>query len=447
MKNAVLDRLKSYFDEYFSDATKPTARNLFLIVVSILALDIFRSVRFAHRHVLSKLSGASLNAYYYALKTDRLDHEAWRSVTVSKALRAVPESLESQPLFLSIDDTMVEKEGEKFELRSKLFDHAAHNGSNYLNGHCMVSILLSFPVMADGSIRYLSVPLGYRLWDKKQTKLEIAAEMVRQAMAGIGQGRQVFLLCDSWYPKGCVAGLVDEFDNLDIICNARIDTAMYDLPPERTGKRGRPRKYGGRLSPEDFELQSPETGDWKIGVRPVLTRLWGGGRVVYAIVTLSKSGNGSRRLFLCTKNPESIILDYSRCEDETIRGYGEDDVSFLPLACYSPRWNIEISYYESKTFWSFEEYRVRSREGIERLLNLECIAYSAMTLLPYSDSSFSCYQSASAQETRFGIGQEIQASIIFGSFVEKLETVKKSHPFIKIIEGYILSRFKNVQKL
>ncbi len=197
MKNSVLDRLKSYFDEYFPNATKPTARNLFLIVVSILTLDIFRSVRFAHRHVLSKLSDTSLNAYYYALKTDRVDHASWRDVTVSKALRAVLGRLEVQPLFLSIDDTMVEKEGEKFELRSRLFDHAAHNGSNYLDGHCMVSILLSFSVMGDGGICYLSVPLGYRLWDKKKTKLEIAAEMVRQAMDIIGTQRQVFLLCDS----------------------------------------------------------------------------------------------------------------------------------------------------------------------------------------------------------------------------------------------------------
>jgi|UniRef100_N2A5E0 hypothetical protein len=446
MKNSVLDRLKSYFDEYFSDATKPTARNLFLIIVSILALDIFRSVRFAHRHVLAKLSDTSLNAYYYALKTDRLDHESWRNVTLSKALKAVPVHLAAQPLFLSIDDTMVEKEGDKFELRSRLFDHAAHNGSNYLDGHCMVSILLSFPVLADGSIRYLSVPLGYQLWDKKQTKLEIAAEMVRHAVDAIGPDRQVFLLCDSWYPKGCVAGLVDEYNNLDIICNARIDTVMYGFPPGRTGKRGRPRKYGERLSPEDFELESPKTGDWKVGVRPVLTRLWGE-RVVYAIVTLPKSGNGSRRLFFSTKDPESIILDYSKCEDDTIRGYGEDNKKFLPLACYSPRWNIEVSYYESKTFWSLEEYRVRSREGIERLVNLECIAYSAMTLLPYSDGSFSCYQSASAQETRFGIGQEIQASIIFSSFVESLETVKKAQSFIKIIEGYVLSGFKKIKKL
>ncbi len=112
--------------------TKPTARNLFLIVVSILTLDIFRSVRFAHRHALTKLSDTSLNAYYYALKTDRPNHEAWRDVTLSKALKVVPGQLTAQPLFLSIDDAMVEKKGEKFELRSKLFDHAAHDGSNYL---------------------------------------------------------------------------------------------------------------------------------------------------------------------------------------------------------------------------------------------------------------------------------------------------------------------------
>ena len=265
-------------------------------------------------------------------------------------------------------------------------------------------------------------------------------------MDNIGPDRQVSLLCDSWYPKGCAAGLVNEYQNLDIICSARIDTVMYSLPPERTGKRGRPKNYGERLSLEDFELGSPKTGDWKIGVRPVLTRLWGE-RAVYALVTLPKSGNGSRRLFFCTKDPESIPLDYSRCEDGTLRGYGEENRQFLPLACYSLRWDIEISYYESKAFWSLEEYRVRSREGIERLINLENIAYSAMTLLPYSEGSFSCYQSASAQETRFGIGEQIQASIIFGSFVEKLETVKKSCVLIKIIENYIQSGFKNVQNL
>ena len=33
-----------------------------------------------------------------------------------------------------------------FEDVSKLFDHAAHNGSNYLIGHCFVSLMLCFEV-------------------------------------------------------------------------------------------------------------------------------------------------------------------------------------------------------------------------------------------------------------------------------------------------------------
>ena len=171
LKNSVFNRQFLYFQDYFSNASKPTACNLFLLVISILTLNIFRSVRFAHSHVISRLSGTSLNAFYYTLKTNTYDHSVWNDVTVSKAVRAVPRPLEGQPIFPSIDDTMVEKFGRHFELCSKLYDHAAHNGSNYLNGHCIVSLLLSFLVYRDGKILYLSVPVGYRLWDKEKSKI------------------------------------------------------------------------------------------------------------------------------------------------------------------------------------------------------------------------------------------------------------------------------------
>ena len=51
-------------------------------------------------------------------------------------MKLIPDSLQTQPVFLCVDDTMVSQFGTKFENVSKLFDHAAHNGSNYLNGHC-----------------------------------------------------------------------------------------------------------------------------------------------------------------------------------------------------------------------------------------------------------------------------------------------------------------------
>lgn len=85
------------------------------------------------------------------------------STTAKIALKIIPASLRTQPVFLCVDDTMVSKFGTKFENVSKLFDHAAHNGSNYLNGHCFVSIMLCVPVWNQDKISYLSVPLGYRM--------------------------------------------------------------------------------------------------------------------------------------------------------------------------------------------------------------------------------------------------------------------------------------------
>lgn len=80
---------------------------------------------------------------------------------------------------------MVEKYGTKFQSRSRLFDHAAYNGSNYLNGHCFVSIMLHVPFQSEHDIIYLSIPLGYGLWTKELSKLELVADMVRSVMAAL----------------------------------------------------------------------------------------------------------------------------------------------------------------------------------------------------------------------------------------------------------------------
>jgi len=416
------------------------------VILAILTLDTFRSVSFAHRHVISKISKTSLNAFYYTLQTDAFEHSAWNDVTTKKALSVVPEQLDSQPLFLSVDDTLVEKFGKKFEYSSKLFDHAAHNGSNFLNGHCMVSLLLSFPVISDGIMQYCSVPLGYRLWDKSKSKLALAAELVKQAMNVIGSNRQVILLCDSWYPKAEITELIECYDNLHLICNVRSDTVLYNLPPEPTGKRGRPRKHGERLSLEQFELSKPKHGDYKIGTRQVITNLWKD-RKVYALVTFPKKGKGTHRLFLSTIDPKEISFTQEWCNKGELCPYAEENIEYLPLDLYALRWNIEVSYYEGKTFWSMENYRVRNSRAIERLVNLLSISYSAMTLLPYSDSSFSNYQSASAQETKYAIGQQIQSFVILCSFGEFLETVKNSGKLLKMLETYIISAFNKIQKL
>ena len=169
------------------------------------------------------------------------------NITARTALKLIPDPLKTHPVFLCVDDTMVSKSGKKFENVSKLFNHAAHNGSNYLNGHCFVSIMLCVPVLDHDKISYLSVPLGYRMWQKKESELELAASMIRQVMPEFLSKEHVIILCDSWYTKKNLVSIIDEYPNLDLIGNARIDSVMYDLAPERTRRRGRPAKHGKRL--------------------------------------------------------------------------------------------------------------------------------------------------------------------------------------------------------
>ena len=82
--------------------------------------------------------------------------------------------------------------------------------------------MIHVPLESEEGILYLSVPLGYRLWMKELTKLDLAADMVRSVMAKLASCGQVILLCDSWYTKKPVTGLVAEFGNLEMICSARL---------------------------------------------------------------------------------------------------------------------------------------------------------------------------------------------------------------------------------
>lgn len=154
------------------------------------------------------------------------------NVTARLALQIIPEHLRNEPVFLCIDDTMIAKFDKKFEDVSKLFDHAAHNGSNYLNGHCFLSLMLCIPVWKKNRIVYQSIPLGYRMRTKEVSKLELAADMVRAIMPELQQKHQVLLLFDSWYAKKVLVCLAYEYENLDIICNTSVLTRLYlDKPP------------------------------------------------------------------------------------------------------------------------------------------------------------------------------------------------------------------------
>ena len=247
----------------------------------------------------------------------------------------------------------------------------------------------------------------------------------------------VIILCDSWYTKQNLVSVIDEYPNLDLIGNARTDSVMYDLEPARTGHRGRPAKHGKRLSVEtDFTFSNEKIGDYYTGVRRVLTRIFGT-REVLAYVTAAEKEHGTKRLFFSTVFPEDLQIFCAWQEKAPLNQTGSDRMKYIPLFLYSFRWNIETSYYEQKTFWSFCSYMVRSCKGMEMLVNLINISYCAMKILPYQNEHFSEYRTKSVQEFRFELSQGIRSQIFFATFVKNIETHIKSNAMTRALKQLV----------
>ena len=124
-------------------------------------------------------------------------------------------------------------------------------------------------------------------------------------------------------------------------------------------------------------------------------------------------------------------------EKEPLNHTDSSRMKYIPLFCYNFRWNIEISYYEQKTFWSLGSYMVRSKKGIELLVNLINISYCAMKILPYQEEEFSKYRTESVQEIRFALSEQIRQQIFYATFVKNVENAIKSNSVLKAIKQFI----------
>ncbi len=77
----------------------PTIESLFLLALSILAMESADSIRSLYRHFLSGITQKSLNAFYYACSYAKADCLRFMNVTAAMALKIIPQNLASQPVF------------------------------------------------------------------------------------------------------------------------------------------------------------------------------------------------------------------------------------------------------------------------------------------------------------------------------------------------------------
>ena len=165
-KKTLTGRLHKYFLIYFETFSAPTADTLFLLVLSILTLESVHSIRFLYQHFLSGITTKSLNTFYHACSYAKVDYSHFMNITAKVALRMIQNSLTMPHV-------------------SKLFDHAAHNGSNYLNGHCFVNIMLCIPVWKNDRMKHIPLFLYSFRWNietsyyEQKTFWSLCSYMVR----------------------------------------------------------------------------------------------------------------------------------------------------------------------------------------------------------------------------------------------------------------------------
>ena len=411
----VIKRLREYFEPYLCLLSKPSGHKMFLLLLALLAMQFSTSIRHVYKWFLSGMDKISLNSYYYLLSYTEIPLSKFFKITVKLAVSLIPEVLASLPIFLIIDDTLQAKFGTKFECYQTIFDHTKRNGTNYLKGHCFVALSIRIPVTVGGTLTYLNIPVGYLLRSVGQNKLEIAGRLIDSAMEVLKDHPMVILLCDSWYPKGKVLQTVKKYENLELIANVRADTSIFDLPPVRTGKPGRPKLKGRKLDIHT-DLDFIRVGDYFIAVKVVLTNLFGQLPVYLTVTTPDLLNAGAYRVFICTVMPDDLNTQFGEHRKTLSDSLNSQILWLLPLYLYSFRWAIEVMFYEQKTFWSLGLYRLRNKNGIENFVNFSALCYACMKILPHTDNTFSCLRNESPQTCKYLLGEAVRLDLFFHRF-------------------------------
>lgn len=114
---------------------------------SIITMQKVQSIKFIYERFISKYWNKSLNSFYYFLNDKNHSIKDIMRVTARICTSLIPSiNKVNIYIYLSIDDTLQTKFGDKFEHRYKLFDHAKHNGNTFMNGHFIVYITMSIPM-------------------------------------------------------------------------------------------------------------------------------------------------------------------------------------------------------------------------------------------------------------------------------------------------------------
>jgi hypothetical protein len=149
-----------------------------------------------------------------------------------------------EPVVVAIDDTLFRRRGKKVWAASWFHDGSAPGPAKtgYGNNWVIAAIVVKLPAVR----RPVAIPVLAKLVIKNTSsasRLWLGRRMT-EMLAGALPGRDIHVVADSAYAGGELKKLPPQ---VTWTTRLRKDAALHGLPPQRTGKRGRPRQKGDRL--------------------------------------------------------------------------------------------------------------------------------------------------------------------------------------------------------
>jgi len=261
---------------------------------------------------------------------------------------------EREPVEVLIDDTLFRRRG-KVWAASWFHDGSAQGPAKagYGNNWVVLAVRVRLPMVS----RPVAVPVMAKLVIKGTTsasRLWLARRMVTRLAAEL-PGRQVHVTADSAYAGEELKKLPD---GVTWTTRLRSNAALCDLPPERTGRKGRPRVKGDRLpslakiaaTAAFSQVTVTRYGKTETIAVHALTCLWysvTGPRPVTVILIRDKSKTGFDLALVTTEKNPDIKLAIER---------------------YAARWAIEVGIEDAKQLFGTGQARNRTARAVERTI-------------------------------------------------------------------------------
>lgn len=292
----------------------------------------------------------------------------WSWVAVGVQMARLLIRLFPQPLWhLIIDDTLVLRVSKKAPGSKIHHEHSRKpNRPKFVQGQCWVSLA----AVVENGLSAAAIPILSRLIRNEGNGNKLtAAKTLLRVIQPVFDGLCVRLLLDSWYMRGILLRAALGA-GLQVIGQVRKDTALFQRP-ELTTKRGRPRKYGAKYTPEVIE---------KLPITPAELFIYGKLRWVRFRSVIAKAR------FLDGRFVRAVWVSF---EDEKGGVTRErlilaTDITLSPrevIEVYAKRWTIEPMFHQAKNSWGWNETWQQSRQAVHRWLHIIGIGYALPQIL------------------------------------------------------------------